>query len=64
MRPVRPTVSARALRFVVKLWARATRRTASRVAGETSGRPLITRETVATETPAASATSRIVARPL
>src|SRR3954465_7046210 len=39
-----------------------TRETSSRVSGETSPRPLSTRETVAIETPAAWATSRIVTR--
>ena len=62
--PVRPPESARALRFVLKRWSRTARRTASRVAGATSGRPFRTRETVAIETPAALATSRIVARGL
>ena len=50
--PVRPTDSARALRLVVKLCARTWRSTDSRVSVATSGRPLMTRETVATETPA------------
>ena len=36
--------------------------TSARVAGETSGWALITRETVAVETPATSATSSIVTR--
>ena len=62
IRPVRPRESALALRLVAKPWARTAASTASRVFGETSGRPLRTRETVAIETPAASATSRIVAR--
>src|SRR2546423_893135 len=45
-------------------WSRTARRTASRVAGAPSGRPLSTRETVAIETPAALATSRIVEQAL
>ena len=60
IRPVRPTESARALRLVEKLWVRISRWTASRVSADTSGRSLITRETVATETPAMRAMSRIV----
>ena len=43
--------------------SRTTWRTDSRVSGATSGRSLRTRETVAIETPARSAMSRIVARP-
>ena len=62
-RPVRPPERARAFRFIAKPWSRTTRRTVSRVSGATSGRSLRTRETVAIETPAALATSRIVARP-
>ena len=46
---------------MLKPCSRTTRSTTSRVCGETSGRPLITRETVAIETPAARAISRIVA---
>ncbi len=61
-KPVRPPESARAVRLVVNPWSRTARITASRVAGATSGRPLRTRETVAIETPAALATSRIVDR--
>ena len=63
IRPVRPFESPRAVRLVEKLSARTCSITASRVSGETSGRSLTTRETVATETPARRATSRIVARP-
>src|SRR5215218_2937051 len=59
--PVLPPESARAFRFVLNPWSRTTRSTASRVSGATSGRPLSTRETVAIDTPAALATSRIVA---
>ena len=62
IRPVRPPERARALRFVLKPCSRTARRTASRVSGATSGRPLRTRETVAIETPAALATPRMVAR--
>jgi hypothetical protein len=54
-RPVRPPESARAERFVANPCSRTTWSTASRVSGATSGRPLITRETVAIETPAALA---------
>jgi hypothetical protein len=61
---VRPPESARAERFVLKPRARTTSSTASRVFGATSGRPLRTRDTVAIETPAALAISRIVARAL
>jgi len=63
MIPVRPLERPRAPRFVLKPWARTTCSTVSRVSGATSGRPLSTRETVAIETPARSAMSRIVARP-
>ena len=62
-RPVRPPDRPRAVRLVVKLCWRTTSSTASRVSGATSGRPLSTRETVAIETPAARAMSRMVARP-
>jgi hypothetical protein len=48
--------------FVVKLIARTTSMTASRVSWETSGLSFTTRDTVATDTPARRATSRIVAR--
>ena len=61
--PVRPPESARALRFMLNPCSRTTRSTVSRVLGETSGRPFRTRETVAIETPAASAMSRIVGGP-
>ena len=62
-RPVRPPESPRALRFVVKPCWRTTSSTASRVSGATSGRSLSTRDTVAIETPAILAMSRIVALP-
>src|SRR4051794_9153423 len=61
-RPVRPPDNARALRLVEKPCSWTTFSTASRVSGATSGRSLSTRETVAIETPAALATSRIVVR--
>ena len=61
-RPVRPWMSPRALRFGLKLCSFTTRSTVSRVSGETSPRPFTTRETVAIETPANSAISRIVTR--
>ena len=48
----------------LKLSARATSRTVSRVSGATSGRSLRTRDTVAIDTPARPAMSRIVARGL
>ena len=60
--PVRPPESARALRLAVKPWSRTTRSTAPRVSAATPGRSLRTRETVAIETPAALAISRMVAR--
>src|SRR6185295_10739427 len=43
---------------------RSRRSTRARVAGATSARPLMTFETVGTDTPAASATSAIRTRPL
>ena len=61
--PVRPLESPRAPRFVLKPCSRTTCSTVSRVPAATSGRSLRTRETVAIETPARSAMSRIVARP-
>ncbi len=62
--PVRPPERARALRLAVKPWSRTTRRTAPRVSAATPGRSLSTRDTVAIETPAALAISRMVARAL
>ena len=53
----------RALRFAMYPRSRTTLWTSSRVSGETSPRPLTTRETVAIETPARSAISRIVTFP-
>ena len=61
---MRPPERARALRLAVKPWSRTTRSTAPRVSAATPGRSLSTRDTVAIETPAALAISRIVARAL
>jgi hypothetical protein len=63
-RNVRPPTRERALRLVEKPRSRTAPRTLSRVAAATSGRPFITRDTVAIDTPAVRATSRIVGRPV
>ena len=63
-RNVRPPTRERALRLVEKPSSRTAPRTLSRVAVATSGRPFITRDTVAIDTPAVRATSRIVGRPV
>src|SRR5438046_2388348 len=60
--PIRPCGRPRALGFGRKRSRSTTSSTACRVAGATSGRLFSTRETVATETPASRATSRIVVR--
>ena len=61
--PARPLDSPRAPRLVLKPCSRTTWSTVSRVSGATSGRSFRTRDTVAIDTPARSAMSRIVARP-
>src|SRR3954470_15959298 len=62
IRPVRPAESPRAVRLVVYPCSRTILWPSSRVPGATSSRPFITRETVATDTPARPAISRIVTR--
>ena len=58
--PVRPDAKREALGEITKSKPAATSVTRSRVAWSTLGKPRSARDTVAVETPAAAATSRIV----